>query len=126
VVNVPSNLRYTKDHEWVLVNGTTARVGITDYAQDALGDIVFIQLPDTGSEVSLHQGIGEIESTKSVNDIYAPVSGKVSAVNSALGDTPELLNSDPYGAGWICDIDPATIDESALLSAEEYSALIGA
>jgi len=125
-VNVPSNLRYTKDHEWVLVNGTTARVGITDYAQDALGDIVFIQLPDTGSEVTLHQGIGEIESTKSVNDIYAPVSGTVSAVNSSLGDTPELLNTDPYGAGWICEIDPAAIDESALLSAEEYSALIGA
>jgi glycine cleavage system H protein len=125
-VNVPSNLRYTKDHEWVLVNGTTARVGITDYAQDALGDIVFIQLPDVGSEVALHQGIGEIESTKSVNDIYAPVSGTVSGVNAALGDTPELLNSDPYGAGWICDIDPAVIEESALLSAEEYSALIGA
>jgi glycine cleavage system H protein len=125
-VNVPSNLRYTKDHEWVLVNGTTARVGITDYAQDALGDIVFIQLPDVGSVVTLHQGIGEIESTKSVNDIYAPVSGTVREVNSALGDTPELLNSDPYGAGWICDIDFAVIEESALLSAEEYSALIGA
>ena len=125
-MNVPSNLQYTKDHEWVLVNGTTARVGITDYAQDALGDIVFIQLPDTGAEITLHQGIGEIESTKSVNDIYAPVSGTVSAVNSALSDTPELLNSDPYGAGWICEIDPAVIDDSALLSAEEYSALTGA
>jgi glycine cleavage system H protein len=125
-VNVPSNLRYTKDHEWVLIDGDSVRVGITDYAQDALGDIVFIQLPDIGSDIDVHQGIGEIESTKSVNDIYAPVAGKVSAVNSALSDTPELLNTDPYGAGWICDVQPAVIDESALLSAEEYSALIGA
>jgi glycine cleavage system H protein len=124
-VNVPSNLRYTKDHEWVLIDGDSVRVGITDYAQDALGDIVFIQLPDIGSDIDVHQGIGEIESTKSVNDIYAPVAGKVSAVNSALSDTPELLNTDPYGAGWICDVQPAVIDESALLSAEEYSALIG-
>ena len=125
-MNVPSNLRYTKDHEWVLVDGDSVRVGINDYAQDALGDIVFIQLPDIGSDIDVHQGIGEIESTKSVNDIYAPVAGKVSAVNSALSDTPELLNTDPYGAGWICDVQPAVIDESALLSAEEYSALIGA
>ncbi len=125
-MNVPSNLRYTKDHEWVLIDGDSVRVGITDYAQDALGDIVFIQLPDIGSDIDVHQGIGEIESTKSVNDIYAPVAGKVSAVNSALSDTPELLNTDPYGAGWICDVQPAVIDESALLSAEEYSALIGA
>lgn len=124
-MNVPSNLRYTKDHEWVLIDGDSVRVGITDYAQDALGDIVFIQLPDIGSDIDVHQGIGEIESTKSVNDIYAPVAGKVSAVNSALSDTPELLNTDPYGAGWICDVQPAVIDESALLSAEEYSALIG-
>jgi glycine cleavage system H protein len=125
-VNVPSNLRYTKDHEWVLTDGNSVRVGITDYAQDALGDIVFIQLPDVGSDIDVHQGIGEIESTKSVNDIYAPVAGKISAVNSALSDTPELLNTDPYGAGWICDVQPAVIDESALLSAEEYAALIGA
>ncbi len=125
-MNVPSNLRYTKDHEWVLVNGSTVRVGITDYAQDALGDIVFIQLPAVGDQVALHQGIGEIESTKSVNDIYAPVAGTVSAVNSALSDNPELLNTDPYGDGWICDVSPADIDETALLSSEEYSALIGA
>lgn len=126
VVNVPSNLRYTKDHEWILVNGSTVRVGITDYAQDALGDIVFIQLPEEGDQIVLHQGIGEIESTKSVNDIYAPVAGTVRAVNSALTDTPELLNTDPYGEGWICEVDPAEIDDSALLSSEEYSALIGA
>jgi glycine cleavage system H protein len=112
-VKVPANLRYTKDHEWVQINGTTVRVGITDYAQDALGDIVFIQLP-------------EIESTKSVNDVYAPVSGRVSLVNSALMDTPELLNSDPYDSGWICEMEVDSIDESALMSADEYSALTGA
>lgn len=125
-MNVPSNLRYTKDHEWVLINGSTVKVGITDYAQDALGDIVFIQLPDVGASLSAHQGLGEIESTKSVNDVYAPVAGTVVAVNSALSDNPELLNSDPYNAGWICEIEVTELDESGLMSAEEYSALIGA
>ena len=117
---------YSKDHEWVLVSGSTARVGITDYAQDALGDIVFIQLPEIDSMVEIHQGLGEIESTKSVNDVYAPVSGRVSVVNTALVDTPELLNSDPYNAGWICEMEVDNIDESALMSADEYSALTGA
>lgn len=102
------------------------RVGITDYAQDALGDIVFIQLPSIGSAVSIHDGLGEIESTKSVNDVYAPVSGKVVRVNDALVATPELLNTDPYETGWICEIEDAVIDDSALMSADEYSALIGA
>jgi len=125
-VNVPQHLKYTKDHEWVLLNGSTARVGITDYAQDALGDIVYIQLPDAGSTVELHQGLGEIESTKSVNDVYAPVSGTVVAINDALSATPELLNSDPYGDGWICEIEVSTVNEAGLMSAEEYSALIGA
>jgi glycine cleavage system H protein len=125
-VKVPANLRYTKDHEWVQINGTTVRVGITDYAQDALGDIVFIQLPEIDSMVEIHQGLGEIESTKSVNDVYAPVSGRVSLVNSALMDTPELLNSDPYDTGWICEMEVDSIDESALMSADEYSALTGA
>jgi glycine cleavage system H protein len=125
-VKVPANLRYTKDHEWVQINGTTVRVGITDYAQDALGDIVFIQLPEIDSMVEIHQGLGEIESTKSVNDVYAPVSGRVSLVNSALIDTPELLNSDPYDTGWICEMEIDSIDESALMSADEYSALTGA
>ena len=125
-MKVPANLRYTKDHEWVQINGTTVRVGITDYAQDALGDIVFIQLPAIDSMVEIHQGLGEIESTKSVNDVYAPVSGRVSLVNSALIDTPELLNSDPYDTGWICEMEVDSIDESALMSADEYSALTGA
>ena len=125
-MNVPSHLRYSKDHEWVLVQGNTVRVGITDYAQDALGDIVFIQLPELGSTVSLHDGLGEIESTKSVNDVYAPVSGVVLAINEALVANPELLNTDPYDTGWICEISDAVIDDSALMSAEDYSALIGA
>lgn len=125
-VNVPAHLKYTKDHEWVLLNGSIARVGITDYAQDALGDIVYIQLPDQGSAVELHQGLGEIESTKSVNDVYAPVSGTVVTINDALSATPELLNSDPYGDGWICEIEVSTLNEAGLMSAEEYSALIGA
>jgi glycine cleavage system H protein len=125
-VNVPSNLRYTKDHEWVLITGSTVRVGITDYAQDALGDIVFIQLPDAGSHIDAHQGLGEIESTKSVNDVYAPVAGTVIRVNDALVSNPELLNTDPYGSGWICEIESSTVNEKDLMSAEEYSALIGA
>ncbi len=125
-MNVPPNLRYTKDHEWVLVSGSTVKVGITDYAQDALGDIVFIQLPDVGSSVDAHQGLGEIESTKSVNDVYAPVAGQVTSVKSALLDNPELLNSDPYESGWICEIEVSNLDESGLMSSEEYAALIGA
>ena len=125
-MNVPSHLRYTKDHEWVLVENGVVRVGITDYAQDALGDIVFVQMPDPGSMVEVHAGLGEIESTKSVNDVYAPVSGTVVRVNEALGATPELLNSDPYGEGWICEIEASSIDEAALMSPEEYSAFIGA
>jgi glycine cleavage system H protein len=124
-VNIPSELRYTKDHEWVRVVGSVVRVGITDYAQDALGDVVFVQLPDLGIVLSAQQGLGEIESTKSVSDVYAPVSGKVVAVNSALVDQPELLNSDPYGEGWICEIESTDIDESLLMSAEEYSSLTG-
>lgn len=125
-MNVPSNLRYTKDHEWVLITGSTVRVGITDYAQDALGDIVFIQLPDAGSQIDAHQGLGEIESTKSVNDVYAPVAGTVVTINDALTSNPELLNTDPYGSGWICEIESTSVNESDLMSAEEYSALIGA
>lgn len=125
-MNVPSNLKYTKDHEWVSITGSTVRVGITEYAQDALGDIVYIQLPDIGSTVEMHQGLGEIESTKSVNDVYAPVSGTVSIVNDALSSAPELLNTDPYGEGWICEIEVSTLNEAGLMTAEEYSALIGA
>lgn len=125
-MNIPADLKYTKDHEWIKISGSVARVGITDYAQDALGDIVYVQLPDVGSAVEVHQGLGEIESTKSVNDVYAPVSGTVVAVNGDLSGTPELLNSDPYNAGWICDIEVSVLNEADLISAEEYAALIGA
>lgn len=124
VVSVPSHLQYTKDHEWVQVSGSVARIGITDFAQDALGDIVFVQMPEVGSVVAAHDSFSEIESTKSVNDVYAPVSGVVSAVNEELSAEPELLNSDPYGRGWICEIEMSGGAEG-LLSPEEYQALIG-
>lgn len=125
MVKIPSELRYTKDHEWILVSGSLVRVGITDYAQDALGDVVFVQLPELGTTLTTQQGFGEIESTKSVSDVYAPVAGQVVAVNDALRDQPELLNSDPYGQGWICEIETDQIDESLLLTPEEYAALTG-
>jgi glycine cleavage system H protein len=124
-VNIPADLRYTKDHEWVKVTGSVVRVGITDYAQDALGDVVFVQLPTVGAVFEAQQGLGEIESTKSVSDVYAPVAGTITAVNDMLTDQPELLNSDPYGQGWMCEIDASHIDESYLMSAEEYSSLTG-
>lgn len=126
-MSVPGDLLYSKDHEWVRVVGSVARIGITDFAQDALGDVVFVQAPDVGSQVSVGDSFSEVESTKSVSDIYAPVTGTVTAVNSDLANDPSLLNSDPYGAGWICEITIAgAIDSSNLLSADEYSALIGA
>jgi len=124
-MNVPSHLKYTSDHEWVAVNGSTIRVGITDYAQDALGDVVFVQLPQVGSRIEANASIGEIESTKSVNDVYAPFEGVVSAVNDLLNDQPELLNTDPYGNGWICEIECTQLSDAALLDAAAYSALVG-
>lgn len=125
-MTVPSHFQYSKDHEWVLIDGSRARVGITDYAQDALGDIVFIQLPEVGSVITLHDGLGEIESTKSVNDVYAPVAGTVIAINEMLNATPELLNTDPYVSGWICDIEMSEIIKDELMSPEQYLAHIGA
>jgi glycine cleavage system H protein len=125
-MNVPADLRYTGDHEWVVVAGDTVRLGITDYAQDALGDVVFVQLPAVGAAVSAGQSFGEVESTKSVSDIYAPVTGTVVAVNERLSDAPETLNSDPYGEGWICEIrldDPAQLEN--LLDPDAYRALTG-
>ncbi len=122
---VPADLRYTKDHEWVRVEGNRVRVGITDYAQDALGDVVFVQLPEPGSAVEAGSSFSEVESTKSVSDVYAPVSGTVVEVNAELTDAPQRLNDDPYGEGWICVIevsDPGAV--SALLDAEAYRRLI--
>jgi glycine cleavage system H protein len=121
----PEGLRYTKEHEWVAVDGGRARVGITDFAQDALGDVVFVQPPETGATVAAMSRVAEVESTKSVSDIYAPVSGTVVDVNAALESTPELLNQAPYGDGWIFVIemsDPSQVD--ALLDAAAYRRLV--
>jgi glycine cleavage system H protein len=124
-MNVPDALRYSAEHEWVAVEGVRARVGITDFAQDALGDVVFVQLPDVGLEVLAHAGCAEVESTKSVSEIYAPVSGTVVEVNGALVDRPELVNEDPYGAGWIMLIELADAGEvDQLLDATAYRALV--
>ncbi|MGH8977626.1 MAG: glycine cleavage system protein GcvH [Acidimicrobiia bacterium] len=121
---IPEDLRYSAEHEWVRVDGDTVTVGITDFAQDSLGDIVFVQLPDVGLDVIAGAGITEIESTKSVSDIYAPVSGTVTAVNEALQDTPELVNQDPYGDGWIMSVQISEAGElDALLDAAAYRAL---
>ena len=126
-MNVPGELRYSSDHEWVRVDGLRATIGITDYAQDALGDVVFVQLPAVGAKVGAGASFSEVESTKSVSDVYAPVSGTVVEVNEALAGTPELLNSDPYGAGWVCVIEMADAAEvSALMDAAGYQGLIGA
>ena len=124
-VTVPSDLQYTADHEWVRITGNVARIGITHYAQDALGDIVFIQLPSVGTKVSAQESFSEIESTKSVNDVYAPLAGTVTAANDALSATPELLNSDPYGDGWICEITLDGPSTDGLMGADEYARLIG-
>ena len=117
----PDDLKYTSEHEWVRSDGETAvRVGITDFAQDALGDIVYVSLPEVGSELASGDAVGELESTKSVSDIYAPLSGKVVAINEALDGTPELVNSDPYGEGWLFEIAPA--DASAVAELMDASA----
>jgi glycine cleavage system H protein len=127
---VPDTLRYTAEHEWIERLGpTTVRVGITDYAQDALGDVVFVQLPDSGAEVTIGESFAEVESTKSVSDIFGPLAGTVSAVNDALDASPDLVNSDPYGEGWLVEIeaaDEATLDEhlGEVLDAAGYRAVI--
>jgi glycine cleavage system H protein len=124
-MNIPADLRYSREHEWVRVDGSIVRVGITDFAQESLGDVVFVQLPDVGLEIVAGASASEIESTKSVSDVYVPVSGVVQAVNGALVDTPELVNSDPYGEGWILEValaDPAELE--ALLDADGYRALV--
>jgi glycine cleavage system H protein len=124
-MNVPDDLRYSSDHEWVRADGERLRVGITDYAQDALGDVVFVDLPEVGATVELGATMGEVESTKSVSDIYAPVSGTVAEVNTDLADAPQRLNEDPYGEGWICLIEPSdTAQLDALLDAAAYRTLI--
>jgi glycine cleavage system H protein len=125
-VLVPDDLRYSTDHEWARPGEGRVRVGITDYAQDALGDVVFVDLPRVGSVVGSGDTLGEVESTKSVSEIYAPVSGTVVAVNDALSDAPEKLNHDPYGDGWLCEIEVAGAGAlDALLDAAGYRQLTG-
>jgi glycine cleavage system H protein len=124
-MNVPDDLRYSADHEWARLEDGRVRIGITDYAQDALGDVVFVEVPEVGSAVAAHDKLSEVESTKSVSDIFAPVAGTVVEVNADLADAPERLNEDPYGEGWICVIEPASPDAVAeLLDADAYRALI--
>ena len=123
----PEELRYTAEHEWIrpAEAGNTVRIGITDYAQDALGDIVYVSLPQVGETVVAAAAVGELESTKSVSDVYAPVSGEVVAVNDALDATPELVNSDPYGAGWLFEVAvEGTAVLGELLTADAYRALV--
>jgi glycine cleavage system H protein len=121
---VPDNLSYTKEHEWVQVlDANTIRFGITDFAQEALGDIVFVTLPAVGDDIASGESCGEVESTKSVSDIYAPVSGRVSAVNDLVETSPETINQDPYGNGWIAQVEVETSSLSGLLSVDEYLAI---
>ena len=124
-MNVPEGLRYSKDHEWARLEDGRVRMGITDYAQDALGDVVYVQLPTVGTEVAAGTSFSEVESTKSVSDIYAPVGGRVVEVNDELVDAPERLNEDPYGDGWLCVLEPSDTSElDGLMDAEGYRKLV--
>ncbi len=123
-MRVPDDLRYSADHEWARPAEGRIRIGITDYAQDALGDVVFVDLPAVGKAVGAGEVLGEVESTKSVSEVYAPVAGTVVAVNAALADAPEKLNQDPYGEGWLCELEVASPEAlGALLDADGYRAL---
>ena len=124
MADVPDDLKYTAEHEWARVDGTTIRIGVTDYAQEALGDVVYVTLPEIGAKVGQGEAFGEVESTKSVSDLYAPITGTVTARNDELESRPELINSDPYGEGWIVEIeaaDPAQVD--GLLDPAAYGTL---
>jgi len=121
----PVELKYDKEHEWVRVEGDIAIIGISDFAQDQLGEVVYIDLPSAGDSVTAGETFGEIESVKSVSELYAPVTGEIVKVNEALGDTPEIVNQDPYGEGWMIEVrmgDPSQADD--LMSAEEYEAYV--
>jgi glycine cleavage system H protein len=125
-MNIPEELRYSTEHEWArrLDDGSRIRIGITDFAQDALGDVVYVDLPAVGTQVEAAEAVGELESTKSVSEMYAPVGGVVVAVNEALADNPQLLNEDPYGEGWLIEIEAGDMSQFvALLDAEGYRAL---
>ena len=119
--NIPADLKYTKDHEWTKIEGDTVVIGITDFAQSALGDIVFVELPEIGKTLTAHQSFGVVESIKSVSDLYSPVSGTIVEVNSGLQNTPELCNAEPYGAAWMIKVKLSNTQEvSSLLSASDY------
>jgi len=125
-MRIPSDLRYSREHMWVLVDGEQARVGITDHHQDALGEVVFAKLPQVGDSIGAGQTVAEVESSKSVSDVYAPISGSVVGVNERLADSPGLLNTDPYGSGWLYDVMMSyeeTLEQ--LLTAEQYRELVG-
>ncbi|HCL00211.1 MAG TPA: glycine cleavage system protein GcvH [Candidatus Marinimicrobia bacterium] len=125
-MNIPGNLKYTKDHEWALAEGGIATIGVTEYAQGELGDVVYVELPTVGDTVAKGDSIGTIEAVKTVADVYSPVSGEVVGINETLTDNSELLNKDPYGEGWIAKIkmtDNSELDE--MLNAEDYKKLIG-
>ncbi|HZH33797.1 MAG TPA: glycine cleavage system protein GcvH, partial [Pyrinomonadaceae bacterium] len=127
MANVPENLRYSKDHEWVRVEGETATIGISDYAQESLGDVVYVDLPKEGATFAAHESIGSVESVKAVSDIFTPVGGEVLEVNEALNDSPETVNSDPYGEAWMAKIrlsNPAEVDE--LMDAAAYQEYLDA
>jgi glycine cleavage system H protein len=124
-MNAPDDLRYSTDHEWARLEDGKVRVGITDYAQDTLGDVVFVQLPEAGARVEAGGTFGEVESTKSVSDLYAPLAGTITEVNADLVDAPNRLNEDPYGEGWICVIEPDDAGQlEALLDADGYRSLV--
>jgi glycine cleavage system H protein len=128
-MTVPDELHYTREHEWVAINGNTATVGITDHAQQALGDVVYVSLPGAGSKVTAGEPCGEVESTKSVSDIYAPVDGEVAEANPEVEENPGVVNADPYGAGWLFKVALATADGElppGLLSASQYAELVAA
>jgi glycine cleavage system H protein len=121
-LNIPENLQYTKSHEWVRTEGDTVTIGITDHAQDELGDVVFVELPDEGATFDAGESFGTVESVKAVSDLYTPVGGEVVEVNTALEDAPENINEDPYGEGWIVKL--RTTDEPDLLSPQEYEKVV--
>jgi glycine cleavage system H protein len=126
-MNIPQDLRYTKEHEWVLLEDGVVIIGVTDFAQTELGDIVYVELPTVGLNLQTMEPFGNVESVKSVSDLYSPVTGIVADINTRLGDNPELVNTDPYGEGWMIRVEPKDLGEiEQLLTADEYADYIGA
>ncbi|MBF0282143.1 MAG: glycine cleavage system protein GcvH [Zetaproteobacteria bacterium] len=123
-MTIPADLKYTKEHEWVRIEGDQATIGLTDHAQEALGDIVFVELPELDRELSIEEAFAVVESVKAVSDVYSPVAGTVLSINESLEETPESVNSDPYGDGWIAKVQLSNSDTSHLMDAEAYAALL--